>query len=45
MEWSVGLHDEFDPEFGELPEAVQDEILALMGLFSVPLWVGRGWIR
>src|SRR6266403_4764322 len=34
MEWSVGLHDEFDPEFGELPEAVQDEILALMGLLE-----------
>jgi hypothetical protein len=34
MEWSVGLHDEFDPEFGELPEAVQDEILALMGLLK-----------
>lgn len=32
MEWSVGLHDDFDSEFGELPEAVQDEILALMGL-------------
>jgi hypothetical protein len=34
MEWSVGLQDEFDPEFGELPEAVQDEILALMGLLK-----------
>lgn len=34
MEWSVGLHDEFDLEFGELPEAVQDEILALMGLLK-----------
>lgn len=34
MEWSVGLHDEFDPEFGELPEAVQDEILALMSLLK-----------
>jgi hypothetical protein len=32
MEWSVGLHDDFDLEFGELPETVQDEILALMGL-------------
>ena len=32
MEWSVGLHGDFDLEFGELPESVQDEILALMGL-------------
>jgi hypothetical protein len=32
MSWSVRLHDEFDPEFVELPEPVQDEILALMGL-------------
>lgn len=30
MPWSVRLHDDFDPEFAELPEAVQDEILALM---------------
>ena len=37
MEWSVGLHDEFDPEFGELPEAVQDEILALMGRYCESL--------
>lgn len=34
MEWSVELHDDFDPEFDELPEAVQDEILALMGLLK-----------
>ncbi len=32
MSWSVGLHDEFDPEFADLPEPVQDEILALMAL-------------
>ena len=32
MSWSVRLHDEFEPEFGQLPESVQDEILALMAL-------------
>jgi len=30
MNWSVRLHDKFDAEFAELPEPVQDEILALM---------------
>lgn len=34
MSWSIKLHDEFDPEFAELPEAVQDEILALMALLG-----------
>ncbi len=34
MAWSVGLHDDFDAEFGGLPEAVQEEILALMGLLK-----------
>lgn len=34
MGWSVGLHDDFDAEFGGLPEAVQEEILALMGLLK-----------
>lgn len=28
MAWKVELHDEFDPEFDALPEAVQDEFLA-----------------
>ncbi len=32
MSWSVRLHDAFDPEFAELSEPVQDEILALMAL-------------
>ena len=32
MSWSVRLHDDFDPEFAELAEPVQDEILALMAL-------------
>ncbi len=34
MNWSVRLHDEFGPEYTELPEAVQDEILALMALLK-----------
>jgi hypothetical protein len=34
MEWTIALHPEFDAEFGELAEAVQDEILALMGLLK-----------
>ena len=33
--WSVVLHDEFDPEFDALPEAVQNELLALIGLLKV----------
>lgn len=28
MEWKVAFGDEFDKEFEELPEAVQDELLA-----------------
>lgn len=28
MEWTVFFHDEFDPEFEALPEAVQDGLLA-----------------
>lgn len=32
MPWMVRLHDDFEPEFMALPEAVQDEILARMGL-------------
>lgn len=34
MSWSVRLHDEFDPEYAELPELAQDEILALMALLK-----------
>lgn len=34
MDWSVRLHDDFDPEFAELPELVQNELLALMGLLK-----------
>ena len=28
MKWAVQFVDEFEPEFDELPEAVQDELLA-----------------
>ena len=28
MVWSIAFHDEFEPEFEQLPEAVQDELLA-----------------
>ena len=28
MSWIVSFHSEFEPEFEELPEAVQDELLA-----------------
>jgi hypothetical protein len=34
MNWSVRLHDDFDPEFAELAEPVQNEILALMALLK-----------
>lgn len=34
MSWSVRLHDAFGPEYAELSEAVQDEILALMALLK-----------
>jgi hypothetical protein len=32
--WSIGLHDDFVVEYEELPEAVQDELLAMMGLLE-----------
>ena len=32
MTWTVMLYDVFDVELNDLPEAVQDEVLALMGL-------------
>lgn len=28
MSWTIAFHAEFEPEFDELPEAVQDELLA-----------------
>jgi len=34
MMWAVLLHDDFDAELNDLPEAVQDEVLALMGLLK-----------
>lgn len=35
MEWKVAFGDEFDAEFGKLPEAVQDELLASAKLLAV----------
>jgi hypothetical protein len=32
--WIVALHDDFAPEYDELPEDVQDELLAMMGLLE-----------
>jgi len=34
MAWDVRFHSSFESEFDELDEAVQDEILALMGLLQ-----------
>lgn len=34
MIWTVLLHDVFDAELNDLPEAVQDEVLAHMGLLE-----------
>ncbi len=49
--WRVEIGDQFEPEFDELPEAVQDEILAqaqLLEKFGLSphfshLIVARGW--
>ncbi|WP_031432013.1 type II toxin-antitoxin system RelE/ParE family toxin [Methylomicrobium agile] len=34
MTWSVKFHEAFDAEFGELPEEVQDSLLAHAGLLE-----------
>lgn len=34
MPWMVSNHDAFDPEYDLLPEAVQDELLAMTGLLE-----------
>jgi hypothetical protein len=34
MPWTVENHDAFDPEYDALPEAVQDELLAMMKLLA-----------
>ena len=34
MAWTVALHDEFDPEFDALPEAVRKELIAMAGLLE-----------
>lgn len=42
MNWPVRLHVEFGPEFADLPEPVQDKILALMALLvEYGPWLGR----
>ena len=35
MTWDVDLHVDFVPEFGDLPEAVQDELLANIAVLEV----------
>lgn len=35
MRWTVAHHDAFDPEYDALPEAVQDELLAMTGLLAL----------
>ncbi len=35
MPWVVDLHDDFVPEFDQLPEGVQDELLAHVALLEV----------
>jgi hypothetical protein len=34
MLWTVVNHDDFDPEFDDLPAAVQDELLAVSALLE-----------
>lgn len=34
MSWAIEFHPEFEPEFDELPEAVQDELLAQLKLLA-----------
>lgn len=34
MAWAVANHEDFDPEFQALPDAVQDELLAAMLLLE-----------
>jgi len=43
MYGSVRLHDDFDPEFAELAEPVQDELLALMQAMNSILGALWGW--
>jgi hypothetical protein len=33
--WTVANHDAFDPELEALPEAVQDELLAMAALLAI----------
>ena len=40
MQWTVIFHDEFEPEFDELPREVQDELYAEAGF--VERWPETG---
>lgn len=35
MAWTVSNDDAFDPEYDALPEVVQDELLAMIGLLKI----------
>jgi hypothetical protein len=35
MTWDVEFHDDFKAEYQELPEAVQDELLALVQVLEI----------
>jgi hypothetical protein len=47
MSWDVFFHNEFEAEFIELPEAVQDELLARLKLLETigPTLAGQMSIR
>lgn len=34
MDWVVEFHEDFEPEFDVLPEEVQDEVFAMVGLLE-----------
>jgi hypothetical protein len=43
LAWDVELHDDFVPEYDELPEEVQDELLALIEVLErIGPQLGRG---
>ena len=45
--WVVQSHDAFEPEFDDLPDEVQDELLAHAKLLDLlgRSWAGRASIR
>lgn len=45
MGWTVSNHDAFDPEFAALPEAVQDELLAVARVLAdIGPMLGRPYV-